>query len=89
MFSQGYLSTAAWHPHAFPFITNASAAKSKLREDRSYLENRVSADIYLPNSQPIDLLEFISVASRAHKFSFAPLGLGYCRYHGTDDWTLA
>lgn len=83
MFSQGYLALSACHPHTF--ITNASAAKLKFRDEHSYLENRLTAGFYLPNSQPIDLVEFISVATRAHKFSFAPLGLGCCCYHGMDD----
>lgn len=38
---------------------------------------------------PIDLEEFISMVTRAHKFSFAPPGQGYCCYHSMDDWTLA
>lgn len=53
------------------------------------LDSRVSAGIYLPNSEPIDLVEFISMVTQAHKFSFVPPGQGYCCYHSTDDWALA
>lgn len=61
--SMGYLSSLGWHPHTFSFITNASVAKLELQEENSYIKLRVSAGIYLPNSEPIDLEEFISMVT--------------------------
>lgn len=63
--------------------------KLELRDEHSYLGLRVSAGVYLPNPEPIDSEGFISMVTRAHKFSFTPAGQGYCCYHSTDDWTLA
>lgn len=77
--SVGYLSSSGWHPHTLSFITNASTAKLYLRDKHAYLR------VYLPNCAPIDSVEYISMATKAHKFSFAPPGQGYCCYHSTVD----
>lgn len=61
--SKGYLFSLGWHLHTFSFITNASVAKLELWEENSYIKLRVPAGIYLPNSEPIDLEEFISMVT--------------------------
>lgn len=49
---------------------------------------RVSAGTYLSNSALIDSERLISVGTRAHKFSFVPLGEECCGYHSMDNWTF-